>query len=52
MFRKSGFSIAMGNAEPDVKREADAVTDSYNNEGFARAIEQLILNPARAEDAR
>jgi hydroxymethylpyrimidine pyrophosphatase-like HAD family hydrolase len=22
MFRKSGFSIAMGNAEPDVKKEA------------------------------
>ena len=52
MFRKSGFSIAMGNAEPDVKKEAHAVTDSYNDEGFARAIEQLILNPARAEDAR
>jgi Cof subfamily protein (haloacid dehalogenase superfamily) len=46
MFHKSGFSIAMGNAGPDVKKEAQAVTDSYNDEGFAKAIEQLILNPA------
>jgi hypothetical protein len=46
MFRKSGFSIAMGNAGPDVKTEAQAVTDSFNDEGFAKAIEQLILNPA------
>ncbi|WP_262272531.1 Cof-type HAD-IIB family hydrolase [Microvirga yunnanensis] len=52
MFRKSGFSIAMGNAGPDVKKQAHAVTNSYNDEGFAKAIEQLILNLARAEDAR
>src|ERR1019366_10005583 len=29
MFRKSGLSIAMGNASPDVQSHADLVTDSY-----------------------
>jgi hydroxymethylpyrimidine pyrophosphatase-like HAD family hydrolase len=52
MFRKSGFSIATGNAGPEVKKEAQAITDSYNDEGFAKAIERFILNPASAEEAR
>jgi Cof subfamily protein (haloacid dehalogenase superfamily) len=43
MFRKSGLSIAMGNASDEVKREADVVTDSYNDEGFAKAVERFIL---------
>jgi Cof subfamily protein (haloacid dehalogenase superfamily) len=43
MFRKSGLSIAMGNASPDVQAQADAVTASYDDEGFAKAIEQFIL---------
>ena len=43
MFRKSGLSIAMGNASDEVKRQADAVTDSYNDEGFAKAVERFIL---------
>ncbi len=43
MFRKSGFSIAMGNAGDDVKRQASAVTDGYNDEGFAKAVENLLL---------
>ena len=43
MFKPSGFAIAMGNASEAVQREADAVTDSYDNEGFAKAIEKFIL---------
>jgi Cof subfamily protein (haloacid dehalogenase superfamily) len=43
MFRKSGLSIAMGNASPEVQAQADLVTDSYDNEGFAKAIERFIL---------
>ncbi|MGO8917034.1 MAG: Cof-type HAD-IIB family hydrolase [Stellaceae bacterium] len=43
MFRKSGFSVAMGNASPEVKRLADAVTLSNDEDGFAAAVEQLIL---------
>ena len=46
MFRRSGFSIAMGNASDEVKARANAVTDSYNDEGFAKAMEQLILGLA------
>lgn len=43
MFVKSGFSIAMGNASDEVKSQANATTDSFNNEGFAKAIERFIL---------
>jgi Cof subfamily protein (haloacid dehalogenase superfamily) len=46
MFAKSGFSIAMGNASDDVKAQASAVTDSYHDEGFAKAMENFILNSA------
>jgi Cof subfamily protein (haloacid dehalogenase superfamily) len=44
MFKKSGFSIAMGNASDEVKAQAKAVTDSYNDEGFAKAVERYLLN--------
>jgi Cof subfamily protein (haloacid dehalogenase superfamily) len=43
MFRRSGLSIAMGNASPEVQAQADLVTDSYDDEGFAKAIERFIL---------
>lgn len=44
MFTRSGFSIAMGNASDEVKAKASAVTDSYNDEGFAKAVERYFLN--------
>ena len=43
MFRKSGFSIAMGNASDAVKAQASAVTDSNENEGFAKAVRKFVL---------
>jgi Cof subfamily protein (haloacid dehalogenase superfamily) len=43
MFRKGGLSIAMGNASPQVQAQADLVTDSYDDEGFAKAMERFIL---------
>jgi len=43
MFKRSGFSIAMGNASDHVKAQASATTDSYNDEGFAKAMERFIL---------
>jgi transaldolase len=49
MFEKSGLSIAMGNASDDVKRQANFVTSSFADEGFANAIEQFVL--PRAEPA-
>jgi Cof subfamily protein (haloacid dehalogenase superfamily) len=42
MFRKSGLSIAMGNATDDVKRQASHVTDSNEEEGFAGAIDFIL----------
>ena len=45
MFRKAGLSIAMGNASDTVKAQADVVTDSNANEGFATAIRRFVLGP-------
>jgi Cof subfamily protein (haloacid dehalogenase superfamily) len=46
MFKKSGLSIAMGNATDDVKKVATHVTTSNENEGFAGAIEMIMKNNA------
>jgi hydroxymethylpyrimidine pyrophosphatase-like HAD family hydrolase len=43
MFERSGLSIAMGNASPEVQRAADLVTDSNRDDGFAAAIDRFIL---------
>jgi len=43
MFRQSGLSIAMGNASNEVKSQATVTTASYNDEGFAKAIERFVL---------
>jgi Cof subfamily protein (haloacid dehalogenase superfamily) len=43
MFEKSGVSIAMGNASPEVQRAATYVTTSNEEEGFAKAMEQFVL---------
>lgn len=48
MFRKSGFSIAMGNASDAVKAQASAVTSTNRNEGFAEAMHKFILHPVAA----
>jgi len=52
MFRKSGLSIAMGNASPQVQAQANLVTDSNNDEGFAKAIERFVLPRANKSAAR
>ena len=43
MFKKSGFSVAMGNAALDVQQQASVTTASYNDEGFAKAVERYLL---------
>jgi Cof subfamily protein (haloacid dehalogenase superfamily) len=43
MFQRAGFSIAMGNASAEVKAQASVATDSFNDEGFAKAMERFIL---------
>lgn len=48
MFRASGLSIAMGNADAAVRAAACAVTADNDSDGFARAIERLALDAGRA----
>jgi hypothetical protein len=42
MFAKSGLSFAMGNATDDVKMRATHVTETNENDGFAKAIEKVL----------
>src|SRR6266478_2053133 len=49
MFKKSGLSIAMGNASPEVQASATYVTTSNEEEGFANAIEKFVLNVRSAK---
>ena len=44
MFAHSGLSIAMGNASSQVQRAARRVTDTNENEGFAKAVERFVLH--------
>jgi Cof subfamily protein (haloacid dehalogenase superfamily) len=43
MFKKSGTSIAMGNALDDVKAQATFVTKSNQEDGFAYAMDTFVL---------
>ncbi|HEY0792473.1 MAG TPA: Cof-type HAD-IIB family hydrolase [Chthoniobacterales bacterium] len=43
MFRKSGYSIAMGQASDEVKQIATWVTAGMDEEGFAKAVEEHLL---------
>jgi Cof subfamily protein (haloacid dehalogenase superfamily) len=43
MFEKSGVSIAMGNASPEVQESATYVTSTNEEEGFAKAMEEFVL---------
>jgi len=44
MFEKSGISIAMGQASDEVKSAATHTTSSSEEEGFAKAVEDYVLN--------
>lgn len=46
MFAHSRLSIAMGNADAQVKRAARRTTDSNDNDGFAKAVERFVLPEA------
>ncbi len=43
MFAEGALSIAMGNASPEVQAKADLLTDSNEDDGFAKAIERYLL---------
>jgi Cof subfamily protein (haloacid dehalogenase superfamily) len=49
MFKKSGVSIAMGNASKEVQASATYVTATNEDEGFAKAIEEFVLNAHAAK---
>jgi Cof subfamily protein (haloacid dehalogenase superfamily) len=42
MFQESGLSFAVANGHPEAKAAADAVTDTNQNNGVAKAIEKYI----------
>ena len=46
MFEQAGVSIAMGNGFPEVRRAARFVTASNAQDGFAHAVDQLLLREA------
>jgi HAD superfamily hydrolase (TIGR01484 family) len=46
MIESVGLGIAMGNGHPDLKRVADAVTSTNEEDGVARAIAQHLLADA------
>lgn len=43
LLRAAGFGVAMGNARDELKREADYVTASHDDDGVAAAIEKFVL---------
>lgn len=47
MFRIAGLAIAMGNGSDEVKAAADYVTDTCDNDGFAKAVADYILPRVR-----
>ncbi len=46
MFRVAGFSVAMGNGSDEAKAAASATTGANDHEGWAQAIDHLILPKA------
>ena len=42
MFKEVGLSVAMGNANDDVKSKADIITKTNNEDGVAVFLEKLI----------
>jgi Cof subfamily protein (haloacid dehalogenase superfamily) len=46
MFKKSGISIAMGNAGESVRNAATHVSTACDEEGFANGIEKFVLGDA------
>ena len=43
MFKVAGFSVAMGNGSAETKAAASATTAANDHEGWAQAIDTLIL---------
>ena len=52
MFATAGLSIAMGNAAPEIQRMARYVTKSNEEDGFANAVDQIILGRERKPEEK
>ncbi len=50
MLEIAGFSIAMGNAPAEVKAAVDAVTASNRDDGFAKAVRELVMPRTKGTD--
>ena len=44
LLKAVGLGVAMGNAAPDILAVADAVTDTNDRDGVAKALERFVLN--------
>jgi len=44
MIQYAGLGVAMGNARPEIKEQADIVTVTNEEDGVAEAIERFVLN--------
>ena len=47
MLAETGFGVAMGNGEPEVRAMADFVAPSNEDEGVALAVERFALGVER-----
>ncbi|MDD7281415.1 HAD family hydrolase [Floccifex sp.] len=43
MLQEAGIGVAMGNALPEVKQIADIITDSNNDNGIGKVIDDIVL---------
>jgi Cof subfamily protein (haloacid dehalogenase superfamily) len=50
MFGRAGFSIAMGQAPKEVRAAADRMTVSNDEDGVAKAIDEILLPMIRTKD--
>lgn len=44
MIQEAGLGVAVGNAQDAIKKAADVVTDTNDNDGIAKAITKHVLN--------
>jgi hypothetical protein len=44
MIKAAGLGVAVGNAEPEIKKAAQLVTATNNDDGVAEVIEKYVLN--------
>ena len=43
LLKAGGISVAMGNATEELKKYADYITDTVDNDGFVKAMEKFVL---------